>query len=328
MKARITYSAVILAALALATVACLSGPVLAAQGRFERTLKVTGPVELEVTTGSGNIDVRTGDAASVQVRGTIRVSHNVSPDVAARKIQSLESHPPIEQTGNFIRIGRIEDPELRRNVSISYDIVAPAKTRLRSNTGSGDQTVSGLAGPVRAGTGSGNLRISNVADETHLETGSGDIEASSVQGAFYAQTGSGNIRAHGISGSIRAHSGSGDLTLDQTSNEPIRAETGSGNLEVDGARSSLRAEAGSGNITVTGQPGGDWKLNTGSGNIRLRLSAQAAFDLYAHTGSGSINTDLPITVQGSLKRHEIRGKVRGGGSLVDIGTGSGDIHIE
>ncbi len=75
----------------------------------------------------------------------------------------------------------------------------------------------------------------------------------------------------------------------------------------------------------------------GSGGITVRLSSEAAFDLYARTSSGSISTDHPLTVQGTIKRRELRGKVqrrelrgkvRGGGYLVDMRTGSGSIHIE
>ena len=42
--------------------ACLQAPSAAAfaEGSFQRTLQVTGPVNLEVNTGSGNIEIRTG----------------------------------------------------------------------------------------------------------------------------------------------------------------------------------------------------------------------------------------------------------------------------
>ncbi len=75
MKLRIRHLSVFVFAgmLTVASVLVARG----AEGSFERTVKVTGPVELDVTTGSGNIDVRTGDASSVHVRATIRV-HNRS----------------------------------------------------------------------------------------------------------------------------------------------------------------------------------------------------------------------------------------------------------
>ena len=47
----------------------------AAEGHFARTLQVSGPVDLEVQTGSGTVDVRTGDSSTVRITGTIRSSN-------------------------------------------------------------------------------------------------------------------------------------------------------------------------------------------------------------------------------------------------------------
>ena len=185
-------------AAALLLVATTAVARAAAEGSFERTLKVTGPVELDVSTGSGHIDVRTGDSSTVRIRGTIRASSGgwrSSDDDAERKVRYLESNPPIEQSGNYVKIGHAEDRELMRNASISYDLVVPAETRLRSHTGSGSQSIAGLRGPVKAGTGSGNLRIEDIGDELEAHTGSGNIEIRSVKGRLHAQTGSGPIRA-------------------------------------------------------------------------------------------------------------------------------------
>ena len=51
-------------------------------------------------------------------------------------------------------------------------------------------------------------------------------------------------------------------------------------------------------------------------------------DLNAHTGSGSINLNHPVTVQGTVGRKEVRGKVGSGGVPVEVQTGSGDIRID
>ena len=50
-------------------------PVAAAsEGSFQRTLTVNGPVHMDLTTGSGNVEVRTGSSNQVQVTGHIRVT--------------------------------------------------------------------------------------------------------------------------------------------------------------------------------------------------------------------------------------------------------------
>ena len=49
--------------------ACASTP----QGTFEKTFQVSGPVDLEVQTQSGDITVRSGPAGSVSIHGKIFV---------------------------------------------------------------------------------------------------------------------------------------------------------------------------------------------------------------------------------------------------------------
>ncbi len=299
------------------------------EGSFERSLSVSGPVDLDVQTGSGNIDIRAGSSSAVHIRGRIRVSsRSLSEEEAERRVRALESNPPVEQDGNTIRVGHIADAALRRNVSISYEIVVPAETRLAATTGSGNSSIAGVRGPVRIETGSGNLKMTGLGDTLRANTGSGDIQIESVNGATYAQTGSGNIVALDVRGGFVASTGSGNVKLRQAASGAVSIETGSGDVDASGVQGSLVLHTGSGNISADGQPGGEWKLEAGSGNVTLRLPATAGFDLYAHTGSGSVESDHPITVQGKMNRHELRGKVRGGGTRLEASTGSGNIRIQ
>lgn len=322
-------SASVLSALAIAALICLQSlPALAAaEGSFQRTLQVTGSVNMDLTTGSGNVEVRTGSSSQVQVTGHIRASEWFGGDVES-KIKRLEDNPPIQQSGNIIRIGHIDDPELRHNISISYVVSVPAETELRVESGSGNQRVEGIRGPLELSAGSGGLKISSIGDRVHAETGSGDIEIESVQGNVHAKTGSGSIEAEGIAGGFEADTGSGHITLHQTAPGSVRVDTGSGGMELRGVHGSLDAKAGSGTIEAEGNPTGAWNLHTGSGTVQLKIPSNASFDLAAHTSSGSISVDQPHTVQGSIGRKEIRGKVGGGGVPVEVETGSGDIQIQ
>ena len=298
----------------------------AAEGSFQRALQVTGPVHLELTTGAGNVEVRTGSSSQVQVTGHIRASEWLDGN-AEEKIKKLEANPPIQQSGNDIRIGHIDDPELRHNISISYEVIVPAETDLRVQSGSGDQRVEGIRGPLEVNSGSGGLKISAIGDRVHAETGSGDIDIDSVKGNVHAKTGSGAIDANGIAGAFEADTGSGRITLQQTAPGSVRVDTGSGGMELHGVHGSLQAKAGSGTIQADGSPTGAWTVHTGSGEVKLKLPSDAAFDLDAHTSSGSISIDQPHTVQGTVGRKEVRGRVGGGGVPVEVDTGSGDIQI-
>jgi len=300
-------------------------PSIAAEGSFDRTLNVTGPVRLDVSTGSGSIQVRTGSGNQVHITGHIKSTDWFGN--AEERVKQIEANPPIQQSGNDIRIGHIEDREMMHNISISYELVIPADTELRSHTGSGSQTIAGVHGETEASSGSGGLRVSDIGSRVRAETGSGDIDIERVQGAVRARAGSGSIRATSVAGGFDAETGSGRISLEQSAPGSVRVDTGSGGMELRGVKGSLEAHAGSGGIEVEGEPTGPWTVHTGSGTVRLQLASSASFDLDARTSSGSLSVDQPVTVQGSLAKKHIQGKVRGGGVPIDVETGSGNIEI-
>jgi len=308
---------------------CIAVSAPAAEGHFARTLQVTGAVDLEVQTGSGTINVRTDDNSTVRVIGTIRATGSRSDSAnAEKKVRYLEANPPIEQHGNLIKIGHIEDENLQRNVSISYEIVAPVETRLHSNSGSGEQNVSGLRGPVEASSGSGNLKLANIGDEVRASTGSGHISVEGVKGGVRASTGSGEILATGVGGGLHASTGSGSVTLRQTAPGDVEVSTGSGTLQLEGVHGAVRAQTASGNILVSGEGQDSWRLSTASGNVTVRLPGQQGYTLRAHTVSGSIHTAHEMTVQGGFGKHEVEGKVGGGGFRLEVSTVSGNIQVD
>jgi hypothetical protein len=65
---------------------------------------------------------------------------------------------------------------------------------------------------------------------------------------------------------------------------------------------------------------------TGSGSIEI-WTGNAPMTLTASVGSGAIHTDHEMTVDGSLDKHHIVGKINGGGVEVRAQTGSGSITI-
>lgn len=297
----------------------------ASEGTFHRSLDVNGTVDIDLTTGSGNVKVRAGANGKVEITGHIRASGWF--DSAQDRISRIEANPPIQQSGNSIRIGHNEDSDLRHNISISYELVVPAQTQLTSHSGSGGQEIDGLGGMVDVNAGSGDVHISNIGSTVRAETGSGDMKLENVKGEVRAKTGSGSIRATEIAGGFEGDTGSGHIELQQSAPGSVRLKTGSGGIEARGVRGSLEARAGSGEITAEGDPRGGWIVHTGSGSVRLRLDADAAFDLSARTSSGSISMSRPVTVQGMISRKEIHGRVRGGGPQVEVQTSSGNIEI-
>ncbi len=279
------------------------------QGSFERTLTVNGPVNLEVLTHSGDVTVRAGSSGSVLIRAKIYVGNHWLGGNREADVHEIEQHPPIRQEGNNIHIDCVDI----RNISVDYEISVPADTVVRSRSGSGNLMVEGTRGNVDTQTGSGDVKLANLTGEIRV------------------QTGSGNIRARQISGSVKGGTGSGDVEVDEISSGDIDLHTGSGNITARGVQGGFHGETGSGDVTAEGTQRGDWEIHTGSGNVHVRLPANAAFDADISTSSGSIDVASPIemTVQGRVNdsHKQIHGKVHGGGPLLRVRTGSGDIHI-
>jgi hypothetical protein len=304
--ARFSFLAITLAVLLASTFAAASTP----QGHFEKTFQVNGAVSLEVQSHSGDVIVRSGPAGTVTIRGKIYVGDHWLFGSRHTDVSDIEQHPPLRQDGNSIRVDYVS----MRDISVDYEITVPEDTTIRSHSGSGDQTIEGTRGNV------------------DLQSGSGDVKLARLTGEIRLQTGSGNVRAREISGPVRGGAGSGDIELEEMGSGDIDLHTGSGNITARGIQGAFRAEAGSGDITAEGTQTGAWEVRTGSGNVHVRLPANAAFDANISTSSGTLDVEAPLTmtVQGRVQdtRKSIVGKVRGGGPLLSLRTGSGDIHIQ
>src|ERR1700688_777054 len=306
IPARSSFLGIGLVILLASSFAIASSP----QGTFEKTLQVTGSVELEVQTRSGDITVRSGPAGSVSIRGRIYGGRHWLFGSRRADVSDIERNPPVRQDGNSIHIDYVN----ARDISVDYEITVPADTTIRSHSGSGNQTIEGTHGNADLQSGSGDMKLSNLTGEIRLQTGSGDV------------------RAREISGPVRGGAGSGNIEVEETGSGDIDLHTGSGNITARGIQGAFRGDAGSGDITAEGTMAGAWEIRTGSGNVHVRLPANAAFDANISTSSGTLDVDAPITmtVQGRVNdtHKSINGKVRGGGPLLSLRTGSGDIHIE
>ena len=296
--------------LAFLAIALIGSASASAVGTFDRALTVNGPVDLEVLNHSGDLTIRTGSSATVTIHATIHANNKWLTGSHEDEVHQLQQNPPIHQNGNSIRIEHIESHDL----SVDYEITVPEETSVRSHTGSGNQTLSGLRGKI------------------DLESGSGDLQLSGINGEMHVRTGSGNVHADRVSGPISSHAGSGDIHIEETGAGDADIETGSGNIDLKGLVGGLRASAGSGDITIAGELKESWRIHTGSGNVRLRVPSEAAFDVDLATSSGNavVNHPVTTTIQGKIQEgHKtVQGKVRGGGPLLSVRTGSGDVQVD
>lgn len=263
----------------------------AEEGSFDRSLSVSGPVDLDVKTESGGISITSGDSRSLHIHAVIKSQSDWfgSGDVKKR-IEELERHPPVEQTGNHIRVGYVQDRTLLRGISIHLEIQTPLETQLRAHADSGGIQVEGIKGPVDCKTDSGGIRIRDVKANVHAAADSGGIHLDNIDGELFARVDSGGIDARDIAGSIDAQADSGSIRLTQTKPAPIHAKAD-------------------------------------SGGVTVRLAPGADYDVSVENESGRINVPA-MTVRSGFSSHHVEGKVGKGGPLVQIHVDSGSVTIE
>lgn len=257
---------------------------------WSKSYTINGRADLHVSTDDGNVSITSADQKQIDVR-VITEGYKIGP----HEVRIEES-----QNGNQITLNvKLEHGgwsilQFGGHKSIRVELRVPRELDIDAHTGDGNVTAQGASGRIHIDTGDGNVTADGLKGDISFRTGDGNIQAANLDGTLHADTGDGNVVVKGRFDSLNSKSGDGNID----------------------------AEAFSGSKTVAG-----WTIQSGDGQIVLRVPGDLHADLDAHTGDGSITLDMPVSVEGSLSRSLIRGKINGGGGLVKISTGDGSIHI-
>ena len=296
----------------------------ATDNTFDRTFTVSGPVRLDLSNGSGNVDIRGTADGKVHVHGKVTKGWTLwgSPE---KNIQDAVSNPPLEQRGDTILIGK--ETSWLKNVSIDYQIEVPRDTEIDASVASGGVTIDQLRGPVKCSAASGYVHVYRVDRETQLTAASGSIEVSGLGGILRVSTASGSVDIADVKGDIQATAVSGSIHIANPGGR-VEASNVSGSINVTGANNDVRAHVISGPIEVTGNPSGNrfWDLKTVSGSVDIRVPANSSFLLSADATSGDIRTNLPVMIEEQSK-HAIRAHVGNSTGRVEVHTVSGGINV-
>jgi len=194
---------------------------------------------------------------------------------------------------------------------------------------SGAVKVTGVHGSLRAETVSGDVTINDAPRLEAAKTVSGDVSLTGVtaDGDLSAASVSGNVRAKGLKArGLDLGSVSGDISVTDVTCERLGVKTVSGGVEYAGGIAK----------------GGRYEINAHSGTVRLQLTNPAGFELTANSFSGSIRSELPLTIGGdagrqrdsgsrgrrdSMNNHAMRATFGDGSATLVVRTFSGDIII-
>ena len=258
---------------------------------FNKTYDVAGTPHVRVETDDASIRVKSCDCKQVQAHVEIQ---GYKPE----QVRITES-----QSGDQISL-QVRTPHVNFNISfgsahkwIHVELIVPQQSNLDLHTGDGPIDASNVQGDIRLNTSDGHIQADKLKGKFELHTSDGHIEASDLDGLLTAKTSDGHIRVTGRFD---------DLDLD-TSDGRIFAEI------RNGSRMSS-----------------SWNVRSNDGSVTLRLPQDFSAELYAHTGDGSIHSDLPITMDAYTSKHphEIRGRLNGGGNTLNVRTSDGSISLE
>lgn len=148
--------------------------------------------------------------------------------------------------------------------------------------------------------------------DLNLHTGDGSIKGSRLHGNLDLNTGDGSIHVEDVEGQLSARSGDGGIHVDGRF-DALKIETGDGSIHAEINRGSKMASS--------------WYLHSGDGSIEVTVPEDFSAYLDAHTGDGSIRSDLSALSDEDKHHNSLRGKLNGGGPVLELRSGDGSIHV-
>jgi DUF4097 and DUF4098 domain-containing protein YvlB len=275
--------------------------------RFSRRIKIGRDGRVSVQNIAGDITVTGGSGDEVSIEAVKR----------ARGDQSqLESvHIDVDERSGRVDI-RTAHTGRNDRVSVDYTITVPSSAGVEAKSISGTIKVANVQGAVRADTVSGNVTMSDTPRLESAKSVSGNIwlTGAASDGDLSAASVSGNVTAKGVkSRGLDVGSVSGDVIVTDVTCDRVGMKSVSGNVEYSGA------------ITR----GGRYDITSHSGNVRLTLANPSGFELNANSFSGSIHSELPLTIGGdSDRRDRDRGRQRDNHTVhATYGDGSATLSV-
>jgi DUF4097 and DUF4098 domain-containing protein YvlB len=286
--------------------------------RFSRKVRIGRDGRVSISNIAGDIAVTGGSGDEVSIEA---VKHTRGDRGELARVEIV-----VEDRAGHVDV-RTNHTGRNDHVSVDYTVTVPSAASVDISSVSGSVKVSSVKGAVRANSVSGEVTATDTPKLESAKSTSGNVSIGgiSVDGDVNAGSVSGNVTIKGVKArGIDAGSVSGDVIVNDATCDRLTAKSVSGNIEYGG----------------TIAKGGVYEMNSHSGAVRLTLTNPAGFFLNANSFSGSIRTDLPITIggdsgrsdasrrRGGFNQHDIRGVYGDGSATLTLRTFSGSIVIE
>ncbi len=295
--------------------------------RFSRKVKIGRDGRFSLNNISGDIIVTAGSGDEVSIDAVKRTRGDRSE--LGRVQIAVDDRAERVDVRTVYEQNRTDRNRQGDHVSVDYTVTVPASVSVDVHSVSGPIKVTGVHGSLRTETVSGEVTINDAPRLEAAKTVSGDVLLTGVtaDGDLSAGSVSGNVRAKGLKArGLDLGSVSGDIDVSDVTCERLGIKTVSGSVEYAGG------------IARNGR----YEINAHSGTVRLLLASPAGFELNANSFSGSIRSELPLTIGGDASRrdddrsrgrrggannHAMRATFGDGSATLVVRTFSGDIII-
>jgi len=295
-------------ACAAALAAGFALPQAARSEEVTKSFAVSGRPNVRVETNDGSVRVTSGDAKQVEFRVEYQ-GYELGKNLRVDARQDGDKVELIARVTGHWGINFNWGHNSRR---LHIEVRMPQQGDLQADTGDGSVEASGLSGTLNIHTGDGAVKANSLNGTIDLHTSDGGITVDTLKGDIKLRTGDGHIEARDLDGKVEADSGDGHIGLVGRF-EALNVKTGDGSVNT-------RVLSGSKMAT-------SWTLRTGDGSVDISLPADFQADINATTGDGHISLGIPVTVEGTFSKSEVRGKMNGGGQTLTIHTGDGSIRL-
>jgi hypothetical protein len=303
------------------------------EDKINKVFAVQPGGKLKMKVDRGNIEIKGGSGDSVDVTIT-RVAKAGSKEKAE---SILRDHVvELKQDGNEVSVVVKEAKRVSsgwwsggNNLRVRYVVAVPRAFNVDAHTAGGSVEVAGLQGTVLAGTSGGGLKFADVEGKLSGHTSGGSISVTGVKGPVDIDTSGGGISLKDVTGDVEARTSGGSIEAKHVVGK-LDARTSGGGIELSAITGEVDARTSGGSVSAAFSEGvtKPVKLETSGGSISVELPGDAAVDVDAHTSAGRVTCDLPVTVQGEQKGGVLRGKINGGGPLLELETSAGGIRIK
>ncbi|MCK5023565.1 MAG: hypothetical protein KAS04_05305 [Candidatus Aenigmarchaeota archaeon] len=237
--------------------------------------------------------VSSGSTLSVETDfGSITVK---GADTAECKVVAdITARAPTQEEAEQI-LQQVKVSIVSKNNDISLNVEKPKLGNNRSVGVSFDITVPENMN-LNCDTSFGTIEIEDIIGTINADTSFASIICLNVEGLLHLDTSYGTIDCVNItSGSIEAESSFGSINIECSSSTPP----------------DIKAD-----------------IETSYGDILFETAPGFAGSVTAETSFGNITTDIPLVVQGQVRKDELTGLVGQGSGHLDLRTDFGSIKIE